>query len=440
MQISLFVKLIISLLLGSVIGLEREKGNDKKQEMWTLGGVRTFALLSFLGSISGFLFINKDYVLSNIISSFVLLLILIYYFITAFKANSTGLTTEISALLVYLIGFLIVIDIIPVSVIVAFSIILILILSNKKPSKKLASNITKKEWNSFLSFAIILLVILPFLPNIDYKIKDLMFLKNLPFNTTVQELAIINPYNLWLIIVLISGINLLGYLLRKKFGSNKGIYLCSFFGGFMSSTLTNHLLTERSKKENEENQKNLAIGNILSYTASIISISFFIGILNSELLIKVIPGLVFIILSNFLYILFLKKKKQEKCPIEMDIVKKESPDLLLIPAIKFALLIISIKIIVGLVLILWGSSWFIVASLVSSLTGIDAIIINLSEMAQKTITINYAILVILLINSFNLLGKWAYSWWKGGKRFSFLNFILFIIITISSFIWYLWAI
>jgi uncharacterized membrane protein YhiD involved in acid resistance len=33
MQISLFVKLIISLLLGSVIGLEREKGNDKKQEM-----------------------------------------------------------------------------------------------------------------------------------------------------------------------------------------------------------------------------------------------------------------------------------------------------------------------------------------------------------------------------------------------------------------------
>jgi uncharacterized membrane protein (DUF4010 family) len=73
------------------------------------------------------------------------LLILIYYFVTAFKANSTGLTTEISALLVYLIGFLIVIDIIPVSVIVAFSIILILILSNKKPSKKLASNITKKE-------------------------------------------------------------------------------------------------------------------------------------------------------------------------------------------------------------------------------------------------------------------------------------------------------
>ncbi|MDD3808054.1 MAG: hypothetical protein PHG49_00445 [Candidatus Pacebacteria bacterium] len=43
--------------------------------------------------------------------------------------------------------------------------------------------------------------------------------------------------------------------------------------------------------------------------------------------------------------------------------------------------------------------------MISSLTGIDAIIINLSEMAQKTITINYAILVILLINSFNLLGK-----------------------------------
>jgi len=440
MQISLFVKLIISLLLGSVIGLEREKGNDRKQEMWTLGGVRTFALISFLGSISGFLFINKDYVLSNIISSFVLLLILIYYFVTAFKANSTGLTTEISALLVYLIGFLIVIDIIPVSVIVAFSIILILILSNKKPSKKLASNITKKEWNSFLSFAIILLVILPFLPNTDYKIKDIFFLKNISFSSSVQELAIVNPYNLWLIIVLISGINLLGYLLRKKFGSNKGIYLCSFFGGFMSSTLTNHLLTERSKKENEEDQNNLAIGNILSYIASIISVSFFIGILNSSLLMKAMPGIIFIILSSIVYIIFLKNRKQKKCPLKMDVVKEESPDLLLIPAVKFALLIISIKIIVGLVLILWGSSWFIVAALISSLTGIDAIIINLSEMAQKTITINYAILVILLINSFNLLGKWVYSWWKGGRKFSLLNFMLFIIITVSSFVWYLYAV
>ncbi|HRZ30024.1 MAG TPA: hypothetical protein P5052_04915 [Candidatus Paceibacterota bacterium] len=45
------------------------------------------------------------------------------------------------------------------------------------------------------------------------------------------------------------------------------------------------------------------------------------------------------------------------------------------------------------------------ASIVSSLAGIDAIIINISEMAKKTITLNYSILVILIINVVNLFGK-----------------------------------
>lgn len=434
---SLFIKFIISLLLGSMIGLERETGNDKKQEIWTLGGVRTFALISFLGSISGFLYLNKDYALASIISIFVFLAILVYYFITAFKANTTGLTTEISALFAYLIGLFLITDIVPMSVVVAFSIILILILSNKKRSKKLASNISKKEWNSFLSFAIILLVILPFLPNINYKLKDLLFLNNLPWSYKFQELNIINPYNLWLIIVLISGINLLGYLLRKKFGKNKGLYLCGFLGGIMSSTLTNHLLTEQSKKDSHSNQINLVIGNLFAYIASIIHIVFFIAILNITLLIKILPGLILIVLSVLGFVWFLKQKTQKTCSIEINLNKKENPDLLLIPAIKFALLLTVVKIVAGVAFLLGGNSWFLIASVFSSLTGVDAIVINVSEMAQKTITINYAILVVLIINIVNLFGKWMYSYWKGGKIFSFFNFILLVIVSIVSLIWYL---
>ena len=436
MGISLFIKFIISLLLGSMIGLERETGNDKKQELWTLGGVRTFALISFLGSISGFLFLNKDYALSNIISIFVFLAILVYYFITAFKANTTGLTTEISALFAYLIGLFIITDIVPMPVVVAFSIILILILSNKKRSKKLASNISKKEWNSFLSFAIILLVILPFLPNINYKLKDLLFL-NLPWSYKLQELNIINPYNLWLIIVLISGINLLGYLLRKKLGKNRGLYLCGFLGGIMSSTLTNHLLTEQSKKENTSNQINLVIGNLLAYIASIVHATFFIAILNITLLIKILPGLILIILSVLAYIWFLKQKTPKVCSTKINLSEKESPDLLLVPAVKFALLLTAIKIFAGIAFLLGGSSWFLIASVLSSLTGVDAIVVNISEMTLKTITINYGILVILIINVVNLFGKWIYSYWKGSKTFSFLNFVLLIIVSIVSFLWYL---
>jgi hypothetical protein len=45
------------------------------------------------------------------------------------------------------------------------------------------------------------------------------------------------------------------------------------------------------------------------------------------------------------------------------------------------------------------------ASIVSSLAGIDAVAINVSEMVNKTLMINYAILIILVVNSMNLFGK-----------------------------------
>jgi len=98
-----------------------------------------------LGSIAGFLFVNNALGLSYIITSFIFIAILVYYFITAFKSHSTGLTTEISALLAYLIGFFLIINIIPISIIIAFSVVLILILSNKHRSKIIASRIDQHE-------------------------------------------------------------------------------------------------------------------------------------------------------------------------------------------------------------------------------------------------------------------------------------------------------
>ncbi|HRZ30026.1 MAG TPA: MgtC/SapB family protein [Candidatus Paceibacterota bacterium] len=110
-----------------------------------MGGVRTFALISFLGSIAGLLYSNQENGLAYVLTGFIFVAILIYYFVTAFKAHITGLTTEISALFAYLIGFFVLTNIIPVFVVVAFSIILILILSNKNRSKKFASSIDRKE-------------------------------------------------------------------------------------------------------------------------------------------------------------------------------------------------------------------------------------------------------------------------------------------------------
>lgn len=436
MGLSLFFKFIISLLLGSMIGLEREAGNEIAKERWTLGGVRTFALISFLGSIAGFLFASQEAALAYILTGFIFIAILIYYFVTAFKAHITGLTTEISALLAYLIGFFILTNIIPIFIVVAFSIILILILSNKHRSKQFASNIDPEEWNSFLSFAIMLLVILPFLPNINYKLGNIPIFQSISFPPSIANLDIVNPYHLWLVVVLISGINLFSYVLHKKFGNRQGLYLSGFLGGLMSSTMTNHVLTNKSTTETISGQNNLAISNFLAFIGSLIPISFFIAILNAGLFIQILPVILLMIFVTIIFILFIKGKYNQPTIQTVNIPSQKKPDLFFVPAIKFALLLTAVKIISGLALIFWDNQGFLLASIISSLVGIDAIVINVAEMAKATISINYGIFVILIINIVNLFGKWIYSYWQGSRTFSRLNLYLLILISIISFIWY----
>jgi len=106
-----------------------------------------------------------------------------------------------------------------------------------------------------------------------------------------------------------------------------------------------------------------------------------------------------------IFILFLQDKKKSFFNPKLDLKLKEEPQLFLIPAIKFALLITGIKIVAGLALAFLGNNGFLGFSLISSLVGLDAILINISELAGSSITFDYAILVILIVNIFNLFGK-----------------------------------
>jgi uncharacterized membrane protein (DUF4010 family) len=153
------------------------------------------------------------------------------------------------------------------------------------------------------------------------------------------------------VVVLISGINLFSYVLRKKFGHNRGLYLSGFLGGIMSSTMTNHVLTDKSTTETISGQNNLAVSNFLAYIGSLIHACFFIVILNTDLFVKILPVMLLMIFSAVIFILFIKGKYNKQTIQSVNIPFQEKPDIFLFPAIKFALLISSIKIISGLALI-----------------------------------------------------------------------------------------
>ena len=81
-------------------------------------------------------------------------------------------------------------------------------------------------------FAIITALVLPVLPRTGYGPS--------PFDVLV-------PYNVWLMVVFISGIGFFGYVIMKFVGPERGVGLTGILGGLVSSTAATLSLSQRSR-------------------------------------------------------------------------------------------------------------------------------------------------------------------------------------------------
>ncbi len=429
---STIVKLFIALLLGAAIGLERQSSAHKKMQDLTAGGLRTFALVSLLGGIAGIFYANNMSLVFAFMAAGFVALLTSHYIIASRRTDDFGLTTEVSFVLTFLIGVAITTTVIPLQIIVAIAVVMILILSLKAKSTEFVSEVSRHELESFISYAIIALVILPFLPNIAYTLSDLPLVQSLLSQmnidpTRFMDLELLNPRKMWFIVVLVTGIDMIGYVLSKFVGAKRGFTLTSFIGGFISSTSTTQSLAQRSNKVKISDY--LVGAAVLANMASFFQIFLLVGPLNTKWLVFILPTLAaIIIVAGMVAYYFLRKPHSEK-----EIADKDGKQIFsLIPALKFAVLLITVKIVTGLCLILFGESGFLISSIIASFAGLDAILVNLATMAGSTVSFQFALLTLILVNATNLLSKAFYSFLQGTKPFAAKFLVSALLIIIAS--------
>jgi uncharacterized membrane protein (DUF4010 family) len=439
-QLSVPLKLIISLILGAVIGLEREsyeKEISKPHDIPAGGlGVRTFALITLLGAVAGLLRPNFFSLFLTLNISF-MLLTLSYYIIGSIFTNDNGITTELGIIFAYLVGLFISLEVFSVQIILALTVVLILILSRKAEIKTIIKGIKRSEINAFISYAIIALVVLPFLPNQSFILSDIPNLEEIlsSYNINLgilKNIEILNPSRLWMIVALITGVDVAGYILEKTVGQKKGWLLTSMAGGFISSTATTQSLAQQSKKSANTNA--LVAAAIFANLTSFIQMFILIALINSLFLVRSTIFILSIILSSFAAGIFFLQKKEK---IDLKKTKeslKQVKIFALGPALKFALLFSLIKLASKLSLVFFGQNGFLAATALGSLAGLDAIIINTSELAANTITFKTGILALILANAINLLSKVVYSFTQGKKDFAIKFGLSMLAVIASSFI------
>jgi uncharacterized membrane protein (DUF4010 family) len=289
-----------------------------------------------------------------------------------------GMTTEVAALLLYVVGALIVIGYLTAAVVIAGA--MAVLLHSKRPLHNFARAVGERDMRAIMQFVLLSLVILPILPSEDYG----------PF-------GVWNPFNLWLMVVLIVGISLGGYVAYKFFGTRAGSLLGGIIGGLVSSTATTVSYSRRTASE-------AALAPLSAFvimTASCISIVRVLVEIAAvapgkfgEIALPLIGMLAFCCLIAAA--LFFPSRKQgarmpeQKNPAELK------------PALIFGGLYALVLLAVAVAKQHFGSAGLYVVAVISGLTDLDAITLSTGQLASSnmidTLTAWRVVLIAVMSN------------------------------------------
>ena len=203
-----------SLAIGLLIGLERERRSSAK------AGLRTFSLVALLGTLSGLLAekTGSGWILAAGLLS-VGAMIIAAYINRPDDAGDPGTTSVVAILVCYCLGAAVWFGYGTLAVMLGIATTVLLYF--KAELHGLSSQLTSKDLISILQFAVLSFVILPILPDRNYG----------PYEA-------LNPYQAWLMVVLVSGVSLAGYAALRLAGPQHGAPMMGLLGGLVSSTAT----------------------------------------------------------------------------------------------------------------------------------------------------------------------------------------------------------
>lgn len=384
------IGLIVAILGGAAVGVERQRSGHASGPGARLGGIRTFTLLGTLAGIAGFLTDSGFAVAAALLVSGALALIVAGY--VRASTHDIDATTEVAALVVVGAGVLAGLGQLRLSA--ALTTITVLLLAEKPRLHGMVARLDEPTMLAAARFAVMSVVVLPLLPVG-------------PFGPAPG----IKPRDLWMLVLLFSGMSFVGFIAQRMSGA-AGYPLTGLLGGLVSSTSVT-LNFARLSKTNPQQEAPLATGAVAASTVLFVRVAVAVAILDAALL----PVLTRYLVAPFvagLAAVGLAWRSLRGARAEADGVKNP---LQLKNAIELALLFQGVLYVVYYVRQWVGDAGLMATGFVLGLTDVDALTLSMTRSVETGISIEMACRAILMGIIANSIMKAIIAFAIGTRRF-----------------------
>ncbi len=369
----------IALALGLLIGIERGWHERAAHEGARVAGVRTFGLIGLLGGVMGLAATRMGVALIGL--SFVgLVIALTAAYLTELKRDADlGITSLVAGLLTFGFGTLAVLGFSAAAA--AAAVITALLLGVKPQLHRWVEALEPEELRAAVKLLLISVVLLPMLPNRGY-----------------GPWQVLNPYEIWWMVVLIAGISFTGYFAIKIAGERIGIAVTGLAGGLVSSTaLTLHFA--RLRRTRPELTTLLASGILLACGTMFPRMLLISSLINPRLFPVILPPMVAMALPVYVPALaYWCFRGQQPGATQARVVQNP---LELGTALRFGALLALILLLAASLQHFAGHLGVLLLAGVSGIADVDAITLSLSRMSTGNLSTAVVVAGVVIASAVN---------------------------------------
>ncbi|HEX6313646.1 MAG TPA: MgtC/SapB family protein [Gemmatimonadaceae bacterium] len=354
------VRLSVAALTGLAVGLEREWSGHAAGPLARFAGLRTFLFIGGIGGVAGWMVSTGSPLIAAVLLAGASALVVAAYVVAARPGgHAVEATTEVAALLVLALGMLAGLGYIELAS--GATAVMVLALREKDRLRAWVARIGEGELRAAFQFAVLALVVLPLLPAGRY-----------------GPLGGIEPRGLWIVVLLFSALNFLGYLARRAVGTERGYGVTGLLGGLVSSTAVTFQFSRQSR-EDPSLGAGLAVGVVGASTILLPRVAIISLLLNPGVARALVPYLLppFVVGAGMLAFATLRRWEAGRDGRQ----QSELPNpLRLTSAIRMALAFQASLMLISYASNTVGSSGVLASAALLGLTDMDALTLSMNRL------------------------------------------------------------